>query len=295
MTACLACKEPMTVVSGSRVHPTCEIDPDILVTELFTMIEADIIGQPRSQQTRIGPSELGTPCDRRIGYHLGGVPKVNDRGPAWKPYVGTAVHEQMATIMAKAEIARMAQDDYAERFKVEERVSVGHIGDTEITGSCDLFDVWNGAVWDWKFTTRNQIREHYRPHGPGEQYRTQGHLYGRGWQRAGFEVRTVGVIFFTRDGEFTDRHVWHEPYDEQVALDALARAESISTALDALGPDFTIPTLPTADAHCRFCPWHRASSSNLPTACPGHPHERANDPHDAPAFGVVTTTRGNAA
>lgn len=295
MSTCTACKQPLTVASASRLHPTCEVDPDILVTELFQLIEADIVGQPRSQQKRIGPSELGVPCDRRIGYHLAGTAKVNDRGPAWKPYVGSAVHEVMANLMAKAEVARMESDEYAERFKVEERISVGEIAGTEITGSCDLFDAQHGAVWDWKFTTRNQIRENYRPHGPGEQYRVQAHLYGRGWQRAGYDVRSVGVIFFTRDGEFTDRHVWHEPYDEQVALAALARATSIQAALDALGPDFTLPTLATAEAHCRFCPWHRATSSHLPTACPGHPHKRANEPDDAPAFGRVLTPKGNAA
>lgn len=295
MTTCNACKQPLTMAGASRLHPTCEANPDLLVTELFQLIEADMVGQPRSLQTRIGPSELGVPCDRRIGYHLAGVPKINDRGPAWKPYVGTAVHDVMANILAKAEIALWEDEQHTERWKVEERVSVGHIADTEITGSCDLFDAHHGAVWDWKFTTRNQIREKYRPHGPGEQYRAQAHLYGRGWQREGYDVRTVGVIFFTRDGEFTDRHVWHEPYDEQIALDALARANSIKSALDALGPDFTIPTLPTGDAHCSFCPWHRATSSHLPTACPGHPQERANEPDDAPAFGRVTTPKGNAA
>lgn len=295
MTSCTACKQPLTVASASRLHPTCEANPDLLVTELFQLIEADMIGQPRSLQTRIGPSELGTPCDRRIGYHLGGVPKVNDRGPAWKPYVGTAVHEVMANILAKHEVARMELDDYAERYKVEERVNVGDIAGADITGSCDVFDTHHGAVWDWKFTTVRQIRDKYRPHGPGEQYRVQAHLYGRGWQRAGYDVRSVGVIFFTRDGEFTDRYVWHEPYDEQVAIAALERATSIKTALDALGPDFTIPTLATAGSHCFFCPWHRANSSNLPTACPGHHQERANDPHDAPAFGRVTTPKGNAA
>jgi len=273
VTTCNACREPLDVITAARLHPTCDVNPDVLVTELFQLIEADIIGQPRSQQRRIGPSEMGVPCDRRIGYRLAGIEPSNDRGPAWKPYVGTAVHEVMATLMARHEVAQMESADYSERFKIEERVSVGEVGDTEITGSCDLFDAHHGAVWDWKFTTRNQIREHYRPHGPGEQYRTQAHLYGRGFARAGYDVRTVGVIFFTRDGEFTDRHVWHEPYDEQVALDALARAGSIQAALDALGPDFTIPTLATADAYCRFCPWFRAGTSQIAQGCPGHPQE----------------------
>lgn len=273
MATCLSCGDELTTVTGIRVHPGCDSNADVLATELFQIIERTIIGQPRSQQRRIGPSEMGVPCDRRIGYRLAGAETVNDRGVAWKPYIGTSVHEQMATMMAATEVDRWNAGAESERWKVEERVSVGQIGDTEITGSCDLFDVQHGAVWDWKFTTRNQIREHYRPHGPGDQYRIQAHLYGHGFARAGYDVRTVGVIFFTRDGEFTDRHVWHEQYDEQIAIDALARCSSIQSALDALGPDFTIPTLQTADSHCRFCPWYRAGTSQIAQACPGHPQE----------------------
>jgi len=269
---CLICNEPLDAVSLVRVHPTCKTNPDVLATELFQMIESSITKQPRSLQKRIGPSEIGVPCDRRLGYGLAGIEKVNDRGVAWKPYVGTSLHEQMANIVATSELARFGIDlEATQRWKVEERVSVGEIGSQEITGSCDLFDVHNGAVWDWKFTTKNQIREKYRAHGPGDQYRVQAHLYGRGFARQGFDVRTVGVVFMTRDGEFTDRHVWSEPYDEQVAVDGLARASTIANALDALGPDFTLPTLETADAYCGFCPWFRSGTSLIEQACPGHP------------------------
>ena len=276
---CLACREPMTEVTGIRVHPTCNTDPDLAATEAFTLFEKAIIGQPRSLQTRIGPSELGVPCDRRIGYHLAGIERTNDRGVAWKPFVGTALHEQFGTMLAAHELERFAADpDATPRHHVEERVSVGMVGDTEITGSCDWFDEHLGAVWDFKFVTRNRIREVFRPHGPGEQYRRQTHLYGRGFQRAGYDVRTVGVIWFTRDGEFADRHVWHEPYAEQVAIDTLARATSIQSALDALGPEFTLPTLPTADAYCNFCPWHKTNATDISRSCPGHPQEIAETP-----------------
>lgn len=249
---------------------------DLVVTELFGMIESAIVGQPRSQQTRIGPSELGVPCDRRIGYHLGGVKKSGDRGAAWKPYVGTAMHEQVGNVIAAAEIARFNGDatGVTPRWHVEERVSVGEVNGVEITGSCDLFDEANGVVLDWKFTTRNQIRDNYRPKGPGEQYRRQAHLYGRGWFRAGYNVRHVGVVWFTRDGEFSDRHVWSEPYDERVAVETLERASGIALSLQHLGPDFTIPTLPTADSHCRFCPWFKASSDDISRACAGHSQEQ---------------------
>lgn len=278
---CLACGEELTPVTGLQVHPGCDLNPDEGVSELFGLVEKAIVGQPRNTQKRIGPSEIGTPCDRRIGYRLAGVPQVNERGVAWKPYVGTSIHEQFATVIARHEMQRfyvVEPDAVTPRYRVEERISVGEVNGVEIQGSCDLFDEHRGEVWDWKFTTRNQIREHYRPHGPGDQYRIQAHLYGRGWQRAGKDVRTVGVIFMTRDGEFTDRHVWHEPYDEQVAVDALERAGSIALALEALGPEFTIPTLPTADAWCNYCPWHKANAPQIERACPGHPKEAVQQP-----------------
>jgi len=273
---CLACGEPMTPITGIRVHPTCQTNPDVSASSLFGLIESDIVGQPRTLQTRIGPSEIGVPCDRRLGYKLAGVPEVNARDVAWKPYVGTALHEQIGNLMARHEIARFDDDnDATPRFHVEERVSVGQVNGVEITGSCDLFDEHTGIVWDWKFTTRNKIRETYRPHGPGEQYRVQAHLYGYGWARQGKDIRHVGVVFMTRDGEFHDRHVWHEPYDQQVALDALQRLEGIAVAIEHLGGEFTIPTLSTASAYCNFCPWHKTNATEIPRSCPGHSKQEA--------------------
>ena len=257
--------------AGLGIHPTCDaIDrhPDILASELFGIVEKAIIGQPRSRQTRIGPSELGVPCDRRLGYHLGGVAKTRVDDAAWKPYVGTAIHEALGNVMAAEEISRFTSDpDATPRFHVEERVHVGDVNGVQITGSCDLFDGHYGTVYDWKTTTFNQIRENYRPHGPGEQYRRQAHLYGRGWQNAGHDVKSVVIIFLVRDGNFDQRHVWSEPYDEQVAIDALERASAIALSLQHLGAEFIIPTLDIAESHCRFCPWFDARSANVSRSC----------------------------
>jgi hypothetical protein len=59
--------------------------------DLMDAIRHKITHHPRSLQKRIGPSEIGNPCDRRIGYKLLGQPE-NPRGDAWKPTIGTAVH-----------------------------------------------------------------------------------------------------------------------------------------------------------------------------------------------------------
>lgn len=228
--------------------------------ELVEMIRAGIDGQPRNSQRLPGPSELGHPCQRRTGHKLAGTPEANERGTAWKPFVGTALHAQFEQIIAR-------QPD---RFLTERKVMVGQVDGTDIWGSCDLFDLATGTVVDWKFTTRNMIREKYRPHGPGEQYQRQAHLYGRGFQLAGHDVREVAVFFWTRDGEFTDSHWWSEPYAAWIAEDTLAAATTTAHLLRDLGPA-ALPLLPTADAHCPFCPWFQPGATDLTRACPGDP------------------------
>jgi hypothetical protein len=127
---------------------------------------------------------------------VNGVGAVN-----WKAFVGTAIHEILADIIGRDELRNLEADDFtATRWHVEERVKPGmSINGVDVEGSCDLFDAATGTVWDWKTTTRNKIREVYRPHGVGDQYEVQAQLYGAGWAAQGFDVRTVGVIFLTRD------------------------------------------------------------------------------------------------
>lgn len=279
---CRACQLPMTTIGASRLHATCDIDPDILATELFSIIEEAIAQQPRTLQTSIGPSEIGNPCDRRIGYKLAGTQPVNAIGAVnWKAFVGTAVHEMLADIMARAEIHSFTDDTTPRpaRWHVEERVKPGlRLNGDDVEGSCDLFDAATGTVWDWKTTTRNKIREQYRPHGVGDQYEIQAQLYGAGWAAQGYDVRTVGVIFLTRDAEFTDRHVWHTPYDPQRAATALERVRGISNAITGLGVAMAIPLLDTAPAYCRFCPYYQGSGSNDSRSCAGNFTDKQEQP-----------------
>lgn len=233
--------------------------------DLVDVLARHIVGQPRSQQTRIGPSEIGVPCDRRLGYKLGGVPEVNDRGVAWKPWVGTALHSEAAMAF---ELDAMKNHDGG-RWLLEQKVHAGTVNGTDLDGSCDLFDTHTGTVVDWKFTTRNKIRD-YRAKGPGDQYRKQAHTYGLGWANQGHTVTEVAVFFFTRDGEFADRYWWSEPFDPAVAFEAMDRATRIGALVDALGPEVGLPLLPTSpEAYCLYCPAYRPGSTDLATACPG--------------------------
>lgn len=234
-------------------------DVDDLHAELRRIVEHGITHQPRSLQTRIGPSEVGDPCDHCLAAKLAGWAKTPD-GVGWLPFVGTCVHEWLERHFIQHENDRTGGNHTASRrFLVEQRVTVGQAGGQTITGSCDLFDTVTGTTVDWKITGANTLRTARR--GPTPKYRVQAHLYGRGWANAGYTVRNVSIIYLPRNsmGGWDDAVTWHEPYDEQVAINALNRVDRIANnlrALEALGPDAVtawIGQLPR-DPDCWDCP-----------------------------------------
>lgn len=239
-------------------------DPQLVAGELLRTISAAILSAPRNQQRTPGPSELGNPCDRALFYKLAGVEPANIREtevPNLKAQFGSAMHSWLDDTFG------LDNTPGQTRWLRETRVNVGQIGGKDITGSCDLYDRRTCTVIDWKTTTRKKIQT-YRKGGPGELYRQQAHLYGRGWTRRGLPVDTVMVVFLPRDGDLSDAFVWWEPYDEQVALATLARAEALHTAAAALGAAGA-QLMRTVDHYCNFCPFYRAGSTNLTEACPG--------------------------
>jgi hypothetical protein len=97
-----------------------------------------IINQPRSQQTLIGPSEIGTDCLRCLARKLAGIKKLPLDGihdVPWLPFIGTSMHAMLEEFF-KADNAKKGE----ERWLVESRLNIGTIGDNAIAGSCDLFD-----------------------------------------------------------------------------------------------------------------------------------------------------------
>src|SRR5690606_36102890 len=49
--------------------------PPSTVDEMRAVLTALDASRPRSRQTALGPSELGTPCQRQLAYKLAGVPR----------------------------------------------------------------------------------------------------------------------------------------------------------------------------------------------------------------------------
>ncbi len=244
-------------------------DPAETADWLIRLITGAIRNHPRSLQQRIGPSEIGQPCARRIGYKLLGKGE-RDGEPNWKATIGTALHSWLEHVLDKAnQDYELATQSGQERYLLEQRVTVGQILGKDIDGSCDVYDRCTATVVDWKSVGPTQLAK-YKRFGPGHQYRCQAHLYGRGWRNRGLPVDHVMVVFLPRNGELAETYVWHEPYDEQVALDALQRATGIQLAVDALGTG-ALPHLDTYDAWCHLCPYFLAHSTELAVGCPGDP------------------------
>jgi len=267
---------------GLRYH-----DPNgmALKDELLHAITSAVKNSDRSLQKMIGPSEIGAECTRLLGYKLLGIPE-RERVAAWKAAVGTGGHMLMEEIFDRYNLANAQYLDGQERFYIETRVNVGEVNGVPITGSSDVYDRVTGTVIDWKFPGPSML-EKYRRKGPGRQYRAQGHLYGRGWVRAGLPVSRVMIAFLPRHGELDDHYIWTEEYDEQVALDALQRLEGVDHAAKAVGTA-ALQLLPTSDQYCHLCPYLKRHSTNLEEGCPGDPAARMNASPATQLAGMVS-------
>ncbi|MGS2641702.1 hypothetical protein [Streptosporangium sp. G12] len=240
-----------------------------LAAELDQLIEAHINNAPRTLQTAIGPSELGIPCDLRLGYKTAGHPACNTDQPlSWKAWIGTNVHTGLQELLTMANYSLPGWAEHGQvRYAVEERVTVGQVNGDDISGNADLYV--DGVVWDWKIPGGSTLRK-YKANGPGDQYRIQAHLYGAGWAARGFPVTDVAIYFLPRDQEWKQRHLWSEPYDPAVVEAALSRADGIAKLVAALGPA-AFPLLRRRESWCRSCPWFRPGATDLAEGCPGDP------------------------
>lgn len=272
-------------------------DPGAVFDELKAIIAEGITNHPRSQQKRIGPSEVGEPCARQLAYKLAGIPEARTMPPGWRPTVGTAVHAWLEECLAEHNTS--ARDRYgASRFLLEQRVNAGPCAGGELTGSCDVYDRVTATVWDWKIIgpssykrTRADINA---GRGVKHVYRVQNHIYGLGWTRRGVPVDHVGNIFMPSAGELDDALYWHEPFSPQIAADAMRRLDRIHALTQSLGVAAALAVTngalaavgagqfadpdgePSALAigidtdSCRFCPWlAEITTTDLASGCPG--------------------------
>jgi len=251
--------------------------PPSTVAEMREVLSALDADRPRSRQTALGPSELGTPCQRQIAMKLAGVPRQpEDKRPPWAPMQGTAMHTLMEEALRfhNAQLGR-------ERWIVEEQLTVhpGLGGGVHaIRGHGDAFDTDHATVVDWKYVGVTTLRDVKRKTIPNEQlvkpdYRVQAHLYGYGHAAAGRDVRWVRLVFLARSHDYADSTEWTERYQPEIALEAIYRYFGTLDLLDSLKPDVTpalwgvVPATP--GKACAWCPFRRVGGPADATGCPG--------------------------
>lgn len=222
----------------------------------------------RSAQTTLGPSEIGTPCDRRLAMALMGIPPVNPGGDGWAAFVGTCGHVGMAEMLTFA-------DAGTGRYAVELPLTFQSVWVPR--GTTDALDRRDATLIDWKFMGAYSLKK-FKLEGPSTTYRVQAHTYGLGATEAGEKVRNVAIVGLPRaGGSLDDMHVWTEKFDPKVGRAALARVESIAQQINVLsgraveeGGDrmSAAATFDTAN-DCRYCPFHLKTDKEMRRGCPG--------------------------
>lgn len=258
--------------------------PPSTIAELRQVLIDYDASRPRSMQTRLGPSELGTPCQQQIARKLAGAPRRPVTEPTWAPFQGTAVHAEMEKVVEfwNTQLGRvrwLAEDDL--------EADPGMEGVEPIRGHGDAFDLDISTVVDWKHvgtTALDKLRAAKRAGKPpaaqiSADYRVQAHLYGLGHERKGRDVRHVRLVLLARSWKYDDSDEWTEAYDPAIAHEAIARYYATHDLLADLNieanPDFigAVPAAPSEDA-CKFCPFRR----------PGQPTNWAGCAGDSTAF-----------
>lgn len=255
---------------------------DRLADDLRQMARAYDAAAARSQQTDLGPSEIGSPCTRCLARAALGVRVVRSFDDPWCRTIGTAVHSWLADAAGYANAATLEGGAGFEatlgnlpnrkaRWYPEQRVHPDPVL-LPSGGSADLYDEETFTVIDHKIVGYDKIKV-YRVDGPGEKYVAQGHLYGLGYSRAGYRVDHVAVAFWPRGSTLNQLFVHTEPYSEARALAALDRWRLIRDQALAIGVAI-LPLLP-ADSSCFECGGkdvdETATSSNTTEKDPTQP------------------------
>lgn len=230
--------------------------------ELVAMLAHHSANQPRSQQRRLGPSEVGHPCTRKLAYGLTLAPRCNDHaGDPLPSMVGTGAHAQMEDVLAGY------NEWHGQRFLIENRVEPT----PGFTGTMDAYDLRDHAVIDWKFPGTTKMSTVRRDQHPGILYEVQAHLYGLGALRAGLTPRIVRIAFIPRAGFSTNTYVWEVPWNSEIAMAAINRMTStIAMAADLQvdrHPD-RYAVFPATPFQCDYCPWHHLKPAG-PYECAG--------------------------
>ena len=233
-------------------------DASALADRIKLVVNNRSANAPRSQQKRIGLSEIGEVCIRKTSYKLLDWEKTNPSTDPWASISGTAIHSWLAS----------AFEELPDQYLVEHPVKVTD----ELGGTADLFDIGKKMVIDHKCVGATAMKSRKKD-GMTHQQRVQCNLYALGFENEGYEVEKVALAFYPLGGRLDGLHTIVEPYNRQLALDAIQRLEDTQVLLWQLDPEGNsknwdlIPKTPTRA--CSYCPWFLPFSTDGSKGCSG--------------------------
>ncbi|PSK96677.1 hypothetical protein CLV30_12559 [Haloactinopolyspora alba] len=236
--------------------------------ELRQIVTGHAVRAPRNVQKHLGPSELGSVCDRQVAGKMAGLPTTNHVADPWPSIVGTAVHAWLAEAF-EAENTRRG----LLRFVTETRV-VPH---PNHSGTADLYDAGEQAVVDHKVLGETSMTKVRASGGPPRKYVVQLLLYGLGYRRLGLPVQRVALAAYPRTAATLDGlYVWERHYstaDDELLTEVFTQTEYRKQWADALLANAAalndVPNSPD-DSECYFCPFYRPQSArDQGPGCPG--------------------------
>ena len=231
-----------------------------LAERIKTIVNNRSANAPRSRQKLLGLSEVGEVCVRKIGYKLLDWEKTNPATDPWASISGTAIHAWLAD----------AFQEFPNQYLVEHPVKVTD----ELGGTADLFDINNKMIIDHKCVGATGMKSRKKD-GMTHQQRVQINLYGLGIEneRGAGSVEKVALAFYPLGGRLDGLHTIVEPFNRQLALDAIQRLEDAQVLLWQLDPELNpqnwqiIPSTPSRG--CLYCPWFLPNSTDISKGCPG--------------------------
>jgi hypothetical protein len=240
----------------------------------------------RSQQATLGPSEAGTPCDRRLALHMLGMPPVNPGGDNWASFKGTCVHAGLADMFTWA-------DAGSGRYAVE--VPLALPSAIVPSGTADRVDRILCMVLDDKCMGEWSL-DKFRRVGPSPTYFVQVHLYAYAARRRGERVDKVAIVAWPINEQSLDNlRSWVRDYDPRVAPRALARVDRLALRVreeeDRYASEHDVRIRPDSEASegsgnavqrqleiasvfevaddCKFCPYYAPDDSAREMGCNG--------------------------
>lgn len=213
---------------------------------------------PRNLQVHLGPSELGTPCDRQVVGKLIGAPVTNHVADPWPSVLGVAGHAWLADAF------RADNERHGLRWVPEQKV-VPH---PDHPGTADLYDAAEQAVVDHKLLGATSMEKVRAAGGPPIRYVVQLLLYGEGYRQLGLPVRRVALAAYPRTAPNLDGlYVWERECtdNDRALLDAIFELTATRKQLaeQVLAGTKTLNGIPkrASDDECYFCPFYRPQSA----------------------------------